>query len=336
MDWYPDRPDFEKAKVLIPGKMISKICTGHSFYGSIRYVCQEGKQAEILGFEGVRGYSKKLMIEDFQRQHGLRPEKKQACFHGILSFYPGEKLSDAQILAVAQKYLAGLNIKDTQYAVVKHTDKAHLHVHLIANMVDNNGQSISDGWIALRGKKQAQKLTLEYKLTQGLTKRLSRTTYENLREPEQYQYKIYAAVKHHLRNCRSMDQLKERLQPLGIEMEYKYKGHTGEKQGISFRLGEYCFKGSKIDRQFSYANLEKAFSMTEKRLLTIKIDLKNPENVQRLEPKSSGGSQRLAREVTYQMNKMLEILLSQEEDYEQTSYELTQEAERKRQQHLNH
>ncbi len=239
--------------------MISKICTGHHFYGALHYICQTLKQPEILDVEGVRGYDVKLMIEDFERQHSLRPEKNQACFHGILSFYPGEKPKDSEILEIARKYLEGLNIRDTQFAIVKHTDKAHLHVHLIANMVSNESKSISDRWIALRGKKLAQKLTLEYKLAQGLSKDLSLTQYQNLREPGQYQYKIYAAVRHHLRSCRSMGELQERLRTLGIEMQFKYKGQTNERQGISFRLGEYCFREVPLIDNFPMVTWKKPF-----------------------------------------------------------------------------
>src|ERR1700680_1583078 len=111
--------------------MISKICTGHHFYGAIKYVCQTLRQAEILEVEGVRGHDLKLMIEDFERQNALRPEKNQACFYGILSCYPGEKPTDSKVLEIAGKYMEGLNILGTQYAIVKHTDKAHLHVPLI-------------------------------------------------------------------------------------------------------------------------------------------------------------------------------------------------------------
>src|SRR5664279_5356387 len=206
--------------------MISKICVGHSFYGSIRYICHELKKAEILAVEGGRGHDHKLMIQDFERQHSLRPEKKQACFHGILSFYPGEKPSDNTIIEIAGKYMSGLNIRNTQYAIIKHTDKAHLHVHLIASMVDNNGKSIPDNWIALQAKKQAQKLTQEYKLKQGLSKNLTLTHYSSLREPEQYQYKIYAAVRQNLRTSSSLEELEQKLSSLGIEMQYKYKGQT--------------------------------------------------------------------------------------------------------------
>lgn len=40
-------------------------------------------------------------------------------------------------------------------------------------------------------------------------------------------------------------------------MLYKYKGQTNELQGISFRIGDYKYKGSEIDRQFSVKNLER-------------------------------------------------------------------------------
>jgi Relaxase/Mobilisation nuclease domain len=310
--------------------MISKICTGHHFYGALRYICQALKQAEILAVEGVRSYDLKLMIKDFERQHSLRPEKNQACFHGILSFYPGEKPPGSQILEIARKYLEGLNIRNTQYAIVKHTDKAHLHVHLIANMVNNEGKSISDRWVALRGKKLAQKLTLEYKLTQGLSKDLSITQYQNLCEPEQQLYKIYGAIRHNLRSCRSMDELQERLRILGIEMQFKYKGQTNERQGVSFRLGEYCFKGSTIDRQFSYGNLERTLSLQQKQTLTLRYEHGPQKKLSRsahLNPEHAGS---IGRVVTKEMEKTLELLFRQEQALEGMPNELTQATERKR------
>jgi hypothetical protein len=54
---------------------------------------------------------------------------------------------------IANKYLKELGIINTQYAVSKHTDKAHLHMHIVANMVNNEGKAITDSWIGLRGKK---------------------------------------------------------------------------------------------------------------------------------------------------------------------------------------
>ena len=42
--------------------MLSKVFTGHSFYGSVRYVCQDQSRSLVLATEGVRGHDYKLMI----------------------------------------------------------------------------------------------------------------------------------------------------------------------------------------------------------------------------------------------------------------------------------
>jgi hypothetical protein len=236
--------------------MISKNFPGHSFYHAARYMCNK-PEAEVLATEGVRGHDYRLMAEDFNRQHELRPSKKQACFHSVLSFYPGENPGDATITEIARNYLKGLGIINTQYAIVKHSDKKHVHVHILANMVNNDGKVISDSWIGFKGKKLAQQLTQEYKLIQVERKNLSLTNMEALTESQASRYTIYMAMMEILPGCRSLEELESRLMDRGIITQYKYKSQTQEKQGISFKIGSDCFKGSKIDRKFSLAGLQK-------------------------------------------------------------------------------
>ena len=114
--------------------MISKSLPANSIYHTCRYVCHR-KEAEVLHSEGVRAHDYKLMAADFQMQQQMRPSKKVSCFHGILSFHPDEKLSDHILVEIAQKNLEQLKIVNTQYAIVKHTDKAHLHLHIVANRI---------------------------------------------------------------------------------------------------------------------------------------------------------------------------------------------------------
>lgn len=52
---------------------------------------------------------------------------------------------------IAKKYLQEMNIIDTQFAIAKQVDKNHQHLHIIANLVSNNGQAIKDNWIGLKG-----------------------------------------------------------------------------------------------------------------------------------------------------------------------------------------
>src|SRR5690349_2873686 len=123
--------------------MISKVIPASSFYHTCRYISNK-KGAEIIASEGVRAHSYKLMAQDFKRQQQMRPTKTQAPFHAIISFPPGEKPSNDLLKEIATKYLERLKIVNTQFAICKHTDRAHLHLHIVANKVNNEGKSISD------------------------------------------------------------------------------------------------------------------------------------------------------------------------------------------------
>ena len=109
----------------------------------------------------------------------------------------------------------------------------------------------------MRGKKIAQKPTLKYGLKEAVSKNLSLTNLEALNEKEANKYVIYQAISESLPNCRNLDDLKEKLMKKKIQTLYKYKGQTNELQGISFKIGNFKYKGSEIDRKFSVLNLQK-------------------------------------------------------------------------------
>ena len=247
--------------------MISKVITGKTFYGACRYVCMDQKRAEVLDTEGIRDYDYKLMAADFEMQHAFRPSLSKAVFHGILSFYPGEKVEDKMMVEIAKEYLQKVDITNTQFVIVKHVDKSHSHLHIIANLVNNKGETIKDNWIGLRGKKVAQELTIKYGLKQAVSKNLSLTNLEALNEKEANKYKIYQAILEQLPLSKNLDDLKERLVKRKIETLYKYKGQTSELQGISFKVGEFKYKGSDIDRKFSVNQLVKSIKQQQVNLL---------------------------------------------------------------------
>lgn len=174
---------------------------------------------------------------------------------------------------IAKEYLREMKIVDTQFAIVKHMDKDHSHLHIIANLVNNKGEAIKDNWIGLKGKKISQKLTRHYGLKEAVSKNLSLINLEALNEKEANRYIIYQAISENLPKCKSLNDLIEKLQQQNIESLYKYKGATNELQGISFKLGEFKYKGSEIDRKFSIGNLQKIIRQQQ-----IQSLLKSPSN----------------------------------------------------------
>ena len=311
--------------------MISKIFTGHSFAGAVKYVCQDERRAQVLASDGVRAFDYRLMTEDFIRQQQQRPGKKMACFHGILSFAPGDKIDDKTMAEIAQIYLAEIGLTNTQYAVVKHFDKTHLHVHLLANLVDYEGKSIDHGWMGLKGKKIAQRLTKEYNLTPANYKDLTKTHPEALSESEANRYAIYLAIRAHLFNCRTLEDLQQALQKHGIETIIKYKSGTTEKQGISFKLGGDCFKGSKVDRNYSLSKLEKQLEIQrhfnlKKKPITLIEDL--PKQWQGIQERLAGSG--ITKDITDGLNKIVDQLVQPELGYDPLANEITNANRRKK------
>lgn len=318
--------------------MISKHIPANSFYHTCRYISNK-PGSELLIAEGVRDYDFKLMAVDFQTQQQVRPEKKQACFHSILSFYPGEKPSDELMKEISLKYLKELGIVNTQYAVTKHTDKAHLHLHIVANMVNNEGMAISDSWIGLKGKKIAQRLTKEYQLIPAIQKNMQLANLEALSQSEANKYKIYMAISDNLPHCLTLEDLEIRLLNLGIATQYKYKGQTKEKQGVSFKLENVSFKGSQVDREFSIKGLEKTLALQQKQILEHQVRTENKlqfkENHAGRKPpvdqirKSNSlpeSEKEVSQDITTGIGKAIEILLMAEQTDSQMSYGFSQQA----------
>ena len=318
--------------------MISKPVPANSFYHTCRYISNK-PGAELLIAEGVRGHDYKLMAADFETQQQLRPDKKKACFHSILSFYPGEKPPDALLKEIALKYLRQLGMVNTQVAISKHTDKAHLHLHIVANMVNNEGRTISDSWIGLRGKKIAQQLTQDYQLTPALEKNLKLTNLEALSNAEASRYKIYIAITKNLPYCRTMEELERRLIELGIETKYKYKGQTQERQGISFKMGNISFKGSQVDRKFSLSGLEKTLVLQQKQVQGQRQEPGNATSLNEMvfdrtrslpqverENISSEPRKESSQDIAKGLEKVIDILSRSEETSSHMPYELTQKA----------
>ncbi|MDQ2718137.1 MAG: relaxase/mobilization nuclease domain-containing protein [Bacteroidota bacterium] len=304
--------------------MISKVVIGNGFYGACRYVCMDQKRAVVLDTQGVRNYNYKLMADDFETQQQFRPSLSKAVFHGILSFYPGEKIADESMIEIARKYLAELKINNTQYAITKHTDKDHQHLHILANLVNNKGETIKDSWIGLRGKKAAQKLTLQYNLKIAQGKNLDKTHLENLNEKEASRYIIYQEILQTLPHCKNLDELKQKLQKQSIETLYKYKGQTTELQGISFKIGEYKFKGSEIDRKFSIMNLEKQIQQNNIQQKSASQSITFLDNKISLKEKLAPAKE-LHRE-----KSLLDELMKPEKTFEQVPYELIKKQNKKR------
>ncbi|WP_426669441.1 relaxase/mobilization nuclease domain-containing protein [Mucilaginibacter sp. McL0603] len=235
--------------------MIGKIPKpGKSFGGCIRYNMLK-PEAEVLLAEGVRYAQVSQATADFNMQRKMNPGLGQAVGHMILSFSPNEveKITNELMVTIAGEYLQKMKIGETQLLMIRHSDRAHPHLHIIYNRVDNNGKTITDNFQWRRNINVCKELTKEHNLY--LAKGKDAVNRQQLKGSDQVKYLIYDAIRSQVKNVYSIGELERRLQLKGIRTVYKLKSGSNEIQGISFGKDGCMFKGSEIDRNFSYSKL---------------------------------------------------------------------------------
>ncbi|MDR1348821.1 MAG: relaxase/mobilization nuclease domain-containing protein [Prevotellaceae bacterium] len=234
--------------------MIGKIVKGRSFKGCVSYVLGS-KEAKILVSEGVLETDAKSIINSFYMQSLLNPKLSKCVGHIPLAFSPDDspRMTDQFMERLAKEYMKAMGIENTQYIIVRHNNTSHPHCHIVFNRVNNDGKTISDRNDRYRNEKVCKQLKDKYNLTYGTGK--DRVNVQKLKGVEQTKHEIYHAIRDTLPKAKNWKLFEHTLRQQGISLEYKCKGKSDEIQGVSFRKGEYSFKGSDIDRKYSYFKL---------------------------------------------------------------------------------
>jgi len=238
--------------------MIGKVVIGKSFGGCVRYVANK-KDAEILYGDGIRMDNPSFIIKDFDLQRKMNPELSKAVAHISLSWseVDSDKLSNENMLAMAMEYLKLMAIKNTQLLVVRHNDNHHPHLHIIYNRVDNDGKTISDQFQFKKNVAACKEITVKHGFF--IAKDRDKVNRKALKGGDKIRYQLFDQIKSAQKSSKNWDSFGNKLSNNGIEMVFKYKNGSNEIQGVSFKSGEYTFKGSEIDRSLSYGKLNAFF-----------------------------------------------------------------------------
>ena len=236
------------------------------------------KNAEIIAIEGVNPFDKKLMIADFEMQAAMNNRVSRKIGHTSLNFMPEDTplLSNDLMAKIAKEYLIEMGITDTQFVVVPHFDKQHWHCHICYNRINNQGKTISDSNDHIRSTEICKKLTKKYGL--NFSKGKINVNRERLRGKEKVKYEIYDAIRECLPKSKDWHDFTLNLSKREIDLRLKTKGSTNIIEGVVFHKDDCSFSGSKIDKKFSYGNLNKYFDEIEKSM-SQNNDFLSKENV---------------------------------------------------------
>jgi len=259
--------------------MIAKLITGNGFGGAVRYSTKYGKDPDgtlhkLLSVSGVTvdydnngglTINPKKVGWDFRQQTlGYCPDSKnyrpivKPVYHWILSWKEGErKIPPKEMLEVAKEFMKRIGFKNTQYVISAHYDQDNQHLHIVANIVNNDGKRIVTRGLIDKAHEVAASITKERGYSLGDP--ANEKTVESAKKPrEKVRYIIEPIIFEAVRTSLTEDELISKLKASRINTRIRH-AEDGKRGGISFAytyMGvEHTFRGSSVDRKLSYGNI---------------------------------------------------------------------------------
>ena len=255
--------------------MIGKQIKGKGFRGLLNYL--EGKeQAQLIG-GNMSGRNARELSAEFGLSRALNPHAQRKVYHANLSLPKNERLTNQQWGEVAAKYLEQMGYVNNQYAVYRHYDQEHDHIHIIASRIRlDTAKIVHDSWDYKRSEVVIRKLEREYGLQEvaSSSKRIERTVSTGQkrrieREEEDYRQgrrevppelpikqKLQQLILMTAAEQPTMKVFFERLQELGVEVKHGYT-RTGKSKGISYCYEGQAFSGTKLGAAYTFPGLQK-------------------------------------------------------------------------------
>lgn len=290
--------------------MIAKITTGNSVEGMVYYnhnkenekkkgnndgdnQTNNQKKSMFLGAENINGDTHldiiKSIKERNERNNG-RVDKPN--IHISLNFNQDENLTNNEIYKIGLRYMELMKYSDQPFAIYRHFDTKHPHIHIVSTQIDLNGKKISDSYIKYNSMTYSRQIEKEFNLkTLEEVKRNNRTIPSDLSDVKSYaKYVGYSIRESLLKKPTSFFELDLLLSEFDIKREVGEKSHffqiDKENSGI--------LKVKDLDHNYTVDSFEKIFenNKNEKQIMKKNImgriysvinSLQNPLDVEDLE-----------------------------------------------------
>lgn len=161
--------------------MIANITTGGNANGMAEYNDKKTKTKDefgnpegvFLGMHNGEGTTAKQIAHTLNQYNKLNPNVKKPNIHISLSFHKDDLLDNNTMKRIAKDYLDDLGLGSQPYAVYRHFDTEHPHIHIVSSMIQLDGKKINDSHLFYRSQSITRKLEEEYQLTKAVNKSMN-------------------------------------------------------------------------------------------------------------------------------------------------------------------
>lgn len=228
---------------------MSKVMNGSNFAGVLKYV-SEKEDAELITKSGVFKVDAKLIATEMSANAAQRNLKKPVM-HIALSLPHGERATSEQWQTAAEVYLKemGFDLDKSQFAVYRHNDKDHDHIHIVANRVQLDGKVVSD----------SKQYDRSHAATRVAERAAGLSLYEDAVKKEKgHLHNLRSAIDQSLKAGTSLARFRANLAERGIQIQENRSKTTNRLSGLSFKDADgRVWKGSSLGKDYSLNGLEK-------------------------------------------------------------------------------
>lgn len=256
--------------------MIGNISKGRGFRGCLSYLLEK-EQAELIG-GNMLGENARELAAEFKLSRQLNPDIKQPVFHASLSLPKledyAEHVDDERWNSIAADYLQRMGFTRNQYIVVRHFDRDHDHIHIVAARVKLDGTVVDDSWDYRKSQDIIRSLEQEYNLTPVLSswevqrRGITKGQYEQQRREEAAAQHSTPSVKQQIQDiadlvlptCTTPEQFIEKMQAAGVQIQTRQK-RDGSISGISYQYTQdgvtVATPGNKLGTDYSWNGINR-------------------------------------------------------------------------------
>jgi len=272
---------------------------GKGFRGALRYNLQKVDQgaAKILDMTFASGKEDAIMRE-VALVRMLRPNLQKYFYHTSLNFPPNENLGDEQMNIIAYEYLNNMGFDQHQFAIFRHFDADHPHLHILVNRISYDGQVVSDSKDYHRSEQVLRRLEKQHGLTEVISSRqaqeraMTKNELEMMKRTDEpsVKMKLQVIIKNVLSQRPDAEQFIKQLEAQGINVLFN-QASTGFVSGISYGYEGMQFKGAHLGNAYKWQAVKNAMSYEQERDCTAIYQA----NVRTREQQSARAGQSAAR-----------------------------------------
>ena len=151
--------------------MVAKISHGTSLYGALAYNYDKvmAGTAEILSGNrmisdrlGLPSEDIRLALLSFENYLLANRNTEKPVLHISLSPAPEDRLTDGQLVELAERYMQKMGYGNQPYIAYKHADTHNAHIHIVSVCVDGQGKKISDAYEHRRSMTACRELETDF------------------------------------------------------------------------------------------------------------------------------------------------------------------------------